>query len=75
MPDDSLDLSGRHLYESATSEERASASYEVGRWAHFPAGLVFGLFFILFGGHPWRWYIAIDGGYAVSYLDSQADRS
>ena len=36
-----------------------------GRWAHFPAGLVFGLLFILFSGHPWRWFIAIDGAYTV----------
>lgn len=35
------------------------------RWAHFPAGLVFGMLFILFSGNPWRWQIAIGGGYTV----------
>jgi hypothetical protein len=35
------------------------------RWAHFPAGLAFGILFILFSGNPWRWQIAIGGGYTV----------
>jgi hypothetical protein len=47
-----------------TDDENQPPS-ELYRWAHFPAGLAFGILIILFSGNPWRWQIAIAGGYTV----------
>jgi hypothetical protein len=60
MPDDFIDLNSRPVGEHESAEESASHSYGLGRWAHIPAMVVFGLLFILLHGHPWRWYVAID---------------
>jgi hypothetical protein len=35
------------------------------RWAHFPAILAFAILLIFFSDNPWRWQIAIAGGYTV----------
>ena len=60
MPDDFIDLNSRPVGEHESAEESARHSYGLGRWAHIPAMVVFGLLFILLHGHPWRWYVAID---------------
>jgi hypothetical protein len=50
--------------ESPADDENEPSS-QLYRWAHFPGMLAFGLLFILFRSHPWRWQIAIGGGYTV----------
>ena len=57
--------------ERKTDDEQTPAggenkpSPQLYRWAHFPALLVFGVFFLLFRHHPWRWQIAIGSAYTV----------
>jgi hypothetical protein len=65
MPDDFIDLNGQSVDEQGAAEQSGSSSYGLGRWAHFPAGVAFGLIFIPLEGHPWRWYVAIDLSYTV----------
>lgn len=65
MSDDFIDLNSRTVAEHESAEESASRSYGLGRWAHFPAMLAFGLLFVLLRGHPWSWYVAIDVAYTV----------
>jgi len=65
MPDDFIDLNSRPVGERESAEESTSRAYGLGRWAHFPAMVVFGLLFMLLRGHPWRWYVTIDVAYTV----------
>jgi hypothetical protein len=65
MPDDFIDLNSGPVAEHEFAEESASRSYGLGRWVHFPAMIVFGLFFILLHGNPWKWYIAINAAYTT----------
>jgi hypothetical protein len=65
MFEDSLDTKDQTSEGRESAEEPGTASYGLGRWAHFPAGLVFGILFVVLSGHPWRWYVAIDGAYTV----------
>jgi len=65
MPDDFLDLGKQGGDEHTSSDDEVKPSSGLYRWAHFPAGLVFVILFILFSGQPWRWHIAIGGSYTV----------
>jgi hypothetical protein len=63
---DDLDTSERKTEDEQTpADDESKSSSGLYRWAHFPAILAFGILFLLFRGHPWRWHIAIGGGYTV----------
>jgi len=63
---DDLDTAERKTEGDPRSvHSEVKSSSRLYRWAHFPAMLAFGLLFILFRNHPWRWQIAIDGAYTV----------
>ncbi len=63
---DDLDTAERKTEDEQTpAEDENKSSSRLYRWAHFPAMLAFGILFILFRANPWRWQIAIGGGYTV----------
>lgn len=62
---DDLDTAERKTEDEQTSADGENHSPGLYRWAHFPAGLAFGILIILFHGHPWSWQLAIGGGYTV----------
>jgi hypothetical protein len=65
MPDDYVDLESPSPGEEVPADDENGSSPQLYRWAHFPAMLAFGVFFIVFHSSPWRWHIAIGAGYTV----------
>jgi hypothetical protein len=64
MPDDYVDLKPNVEDHEDTDDEEESSS-GLYRWAHLPAMLVFGIFFIALSNSPLRWYVSVGSAYTI----------
>jgi hypothetical protein len=62
---DDLETSASETEGQRSPDEESRPSPQLYRWAHFPAILTVGVLILLFHGNPWRWQIAVGGGYTV----------